>query len=114
MNKREIGNKKEKEAIKIFEKNGYKIIDKNFFGKRGEIDFIAKKDRLIVFVEVKYRMDKNYGYGEEAVNRKKQIKIYKTAQEYIQKNRLIDYDFRFDVVVIEQNGYNWIEDSFWG
>ncbi|BDU51088.1 YraN family protein [Haliovirga abyssi] len=114
MNKRRVGSNKEEEAIKIFKENGYEILEKNFRGKRGEIDFIAKKNNTIIFIEVKYRSNKNYGYGEESVNKRKQDRIYRTAQEYIQKNELEKFDFRFDVVAINKNEYNWIMDSFWG
>ena len=55
MNNKILGNDGEKEATEYLIKNGYKIIERNFFCKRGEIDIIAKDGDTIVFIEVKTR-----------------------------------------------------------
>ena len=55
MNTRVIGAFKEDIAISYLEENGFKIIERNFKCKIGEIDVIAKKDEVIRFIEIKYR-----------------------------------------------------------
>ena len=85
MNKREKGSIYEERAAEFLEKNSYKILAKNYHGKHGEIDLIALKDRQIVFIEVKYRETSKYGYGVEAVDKRKSVRIYKTAEEYTYK-----------------------------
>ena len=52
-------------AIKYLQKNGYSILDTNFkFGRFGEIDVIAKKDDITVFIEIKYRLSTSFGSPE--------------------------------------------------
>lgn len=48
-----IGKIGEETACKFLMKHGYQIITKNYWKKWGEIDIIAKKDRVTHFVEVK-------------------------------------------------------------
>ena len=69
------GEKGESLAKSFLVKNGYTIIDTNFRTKTGEIDIIAKKNEIIVFIEVKTRSSLTYGYPYEAVGYKKRQKI---------------------------------------
>lgn len=114
MNKRAIGDKKEDEAVKHIEKNGYKILERNYYGEYGEIDIIGIIEDIIVFFEVKYRRNSKYGYAEEAVNPKKQKKIFLTALNYIEKIGEKDKNMRFDVLAFNKDELNWIKNSFWG
>lgn len=50
MNKREIGSAYEQKAVEYLEKHGYSIVGQNYFCRYGEIDIIAKKDDVLVFV----------------------------------------------------------------
>jgi len=70
-------------AENYLKKNGYKIIEKNFRTKYGEIDIIAEKGNFIIFVEVKYRKNPEFGKAEEAINPVKIGKIQKTAEFYL-------------------------------
>ncbi len=70
-------------AENYLKKNGYKIIEKNFRTKYGEIDIIAEKGNYIIFVEVKYRKNPEFGKAEEAVSPVKIGKIKKTAEFYL-------------------------------
>lgn len=57
----------------VFLKNqGYRIRDKNYLEKSGEIDLIVEKGQYIIFVEVKFRNNLDYGYPREAVTVSKQ------------------------------------------
>ena len=69
---RKIGNIGEDYAVKILKKNKYKIVERNFTIRGGEIDIIAKNGDYVIFVEVKTRSNENYGGGLEAVNSVKQ------------------------------------------
>lgn len=113
-NKREIGRKGELIAEKEMIYNNYEILEKNYYSPYGEIDIIAKKDGVIIFVEVKYRKNKKYGYGEEAVTKIKQKHMYYTAMDYINKKKLANLDYRFDIIAINKDKINWIKNSVWG
>jgi len=97
---------------------GYRIIEKNFRCKCGEIDLIAKNKGYICFIEVKTRYGTNFGMPSESVTFSKQNKICKTAQIYISRRNIIDSNFRFDVmeVILNSNNndflVNHIEDAF--
>ncbi|MDR0822474.1 MAG: YraN family protein [Endomicrobium sp.] len=110
-NKREIGFEKEKKAAQFLQENGYKIITTNFAAKCGEIDIIAKDKDCLVFVEVKYRKNTNYGSPVEAVTFKKQKKISKTAIIYLRQNK-VRTDFRFDIVSIVADNIEIIKSAF--
>lgn len=108
MNKREYGNRGEKRVCGYLESIGIKVKERNFNTRFGEIDIIAEDGDTIVFVEVKTRTNLNYGYPAESVTLKKQQKLVKTAKEYVLRNNLTDWDFRFDIaeVIKLNNTYN--------
>ena len=101
----ETGKIGEDEAVKFLKKNKYKIIERNFRTKFGEIDIIAKKGKEISFIEVKTRKTITFGYPEESVDERKLNKIKKVALYYIQKNKIKSH-FKFEVlsILIKENG----------
>lgn len=101
MNRAYTGKLGEAEAARFLEKRGYKVLERNYRCKYGEIDLVAKDGSAVVFVEVKTRGSERFGTPMESVDARKQRKILLTAQFYIESNRLGDADFRFDVVGVE-------------
>lgn len=100
MKKRDIGLAAEEAAARHLKKLGYKIIERNFFSRFGEIDIIARDGEYTVFVEVRYRKSESYGSGAETVDAIKRGKIKKTAEVYLMKNGGFFSPARFDVVSI--------------
>lgn len=96
---KKTGDKGETAACRYLKKHGYKIADKNFAAKGGEIDIIAVKDGTIVFAEVKTRGANSVCAPSEAVDKRKQERIIKTAREYMLKKR-VELQPRFDVVEV--------------
>ncbi len=88
-------------AEKFLQAKGYKILGKNFRVRTGEIDLIVQDLKTLVFVEVKTRRNRFYGMPEEAITRKKQLSIIKTAKIYLLKNNLKDVPYRIDCVSCE-------------
>lgn len=102
--KRDIGNFGENAACKFLKKNKYKILERNFSKKYGEIDIIAQKGETVSFVEVKTRKSNFYGAPSEFVDLKKQERIKKTAYAYIVEKGL-SCNFSFDIIeVYAENG----------
>lgn len=92
---------------------GYKIVARNFSGRRGEIDIIARDGEYLVFVEVKYRRDERQGSPAEAVDYRKQQHIRRAAEYYLYKNRVSEaMPCRFDVVAILGDRITLIRDAF--
>lgn len=99
--KKDTGKYGEDQACKFLERKKYKIIERNFLCRQGEIDIIAKSSKNeLVFVEVKTRSSLNHGMPCEAVTPKKIKNIINSARYYIYKNRLYNIDIRFDVIEI--------------
>jgi len=104
MNTRDKGRLGENIAIKYLKNKRYKVVDKNFYTRFGEIDIIAydKHSQELVFVEVKARNSIQFGYPEEAVDHWKFQKIIKTAQIYLDRHH-IDKKYRFDCMAIDMD-----------
>lgn len=101
LNQRQIfGEKGESIAVRYLKKKGYKILEKNYRTKLGEIDIIAKDKDTIVFVEVKSRRSWQFGNPKGAVTPAKQRKISKVALYYLKTNDRSNAKARFDVVTI--------------
>lgn len=90
----------EKIAQEYLEKNGYEIIDKNFYCRFGEIDIIAKRNGELNFIEVKTRKQIRYGNAAESVTKIKQNHIYKSAEMYIYIHGIYDMPISLDVIEV--------------
>lgn len=112
-NHRKIGKEKEDLAVFYLQKAGCQILERNFYMRGGELDIVAKEGETILFVEVKYRKNANYGGPEAAITYQKQIHIAKTALYYIKKKNIpLECPFRFDSIVICGSSIQWIKNAF--
>lgn len=115
MNKRAIGTAYEEKAAKFLTDHGYRILNRNFHCRIGEIDLIATSEGYLCFIEVKYRSNSSKGFPAEAINNHKIRKITMTAQYYMLCNKLPqDTPCRFDAVVILENEITLIKNAFYG
>ncbi|MEF3279999.1 MAG: YraN family protein [Elusimicrobiota bacterium] len=97
---RELGKKYEDIACRYLEKNGYRIIERNFLTKLGEIDIVARDRKTLCFVEIKARKDSEYE-PFEAVNKRKMDKIIKSSIIYLKVRKVSpSTDLRYDVLSI--------------
>lgn len=111
--RKSVGNQGEELAVTYLEDKGYRIIGRNFHSRRGEIDIIATKDRIIVFVEVKYRKNKTSGLADEAVSQRKIERICRCAQYYLYIHReYLMFQPRFDVIAIDDDNIRHYENAF--
>ncbi|OGS22481.1 MAG: YraN family protein [Elusimicrobia bacterium RIFOXYA2_FULL_39_19] len=110
--RKEFGNIGEQKAAEYLLKNGYKILENNFKTRYGEVDIIAEDKKDVVFIEVKNRSSMNYGLPQEAIDRRKQLKIAKTALMYLKSKNLINKNMRFDVVAITNEKIELIKNAF--
>ena len=85
--KQELGRNGENIASKVLENKNYKILERNFRCRQGEIDIIAYDEatKEIVFVEVKTRSNLCFGKPREAVDNQKKKQLYKAAKYYLYK-----------------------------
>lgn len=99
----ELGGKGEDLAVGFLKKQKYKILERNFRCKFGEIDIIALDRKTLVFVEVKTRSSHEFGSPQTSITPRKKRQLTKVAHYYLQKNHLFNREARFDVVTVEMD-----------
>lgn len=112
-----LGSRGEVLAWNFLRKNGYTLVEKNFRTRFGEIDVVTKRGEYWVFVEIKTRRNANFGFPEEAVDRKKQRRLTSAAEAFLEKRHLGDPPVRFDVLTVTWDGvrepqFLIVEDAF--
>lgn len=95
----ETGRHGERLAANFLESKGFEIVERNYRFGRAEIDLIARKDRWLLFVEVKTRSSVGYGHPEEFVDRGKMNRLYFAAEQYIYGINWQGH-VRFDIVSV--------------
>lgn len=98
--KAEKGRKGEELAAQLLQAKHFDIVQRNYRHKRGEIDIIARKGKLLIFVEVKARSGNRFGYPETFVSEKKAALIVNTAEHFIYEQNW-QHQIRFDIIAVE-------------
>ena len=107
------GKTAENMAKELMQKNGLKIIEQNYSTKPGEIDIIALDLHCLVFVEVRFRKNANFGGALESVTPTKQRKLKLAAEHYLQVHPIAKHiSTRFDVIGICGEDIQWIQNAF--
>ncbi len=101
LKRKETGAIGEKLAADYLRKHGYKIIQRNFRCREGEIDIIAQKSDCLVFVEVRTKRNTAFGTPEESVTFLKRAKLISLADAYLQAYDRQPLSWRIDVVAVE-------------
>jgi len=104
--RRQLGDKGEDLAAAALQKQGYKILERNYITPLGEIDLVARQAKCIVFVEVKTRRTGVFGGPREAVHPSKQARLRRLADYYLKQKKLQSSPVRFDVVGVAFEGDN--------
>jgi putative endonuclease len=87
-------------ALRYLLRRGYRLLERNYRQRRGEIDLIVRDKDALVFVEVKLRRSKGFGDPLEAVTARKQATIRSLAEQYLAENQPDFETLRFDVIGI--------------
>ena len=98
--RRHLGELGEEIAARHLKALGYRIIERNYRCRMGEIDCVAVKGDTLVFLEVKARQSVRYGEPIEAVDRRKRRKMTQLARYYTLEKGVHDVPQRFDVVAV--------------
>ena len=110
MNERQkLGRLGEQFAEQLLCLEGYRILERNFRCKDGEIDLIADKEDELFFIEVKTRRNSAFGQPCEAVDLKKQMTLRKAARSYVTKKKCYYQYYSFQVIEV---GVRQIENAF--
>ena len=90
----------EEVAALFLENLGYRIIERNWRCRSGEIDLIAKQEHALVFIEVRSRSSSKYGTPAESVTARKITQVRQTAAVYLHMNGIGDTPIRFDMISV--------------
>ena len=103
----DIGCQTEDLAGQFLEKNGFKILERNFRSRSGEIDIIAQDGQTLCFVEVRARAKIEQGHPFETISAVKKRRLTQTILFYLSKRGLDDCPMRFDAIALTENGGGW-------
>lgn len=114
---RKLGFEIESMALSFLEKNGFSLLVRNFHCRRGEIDLIGLLEASLIFVEVRYRKNINFGYPQESVTVRKQRKIKHAAAYFLKCHPFYTkFSCRFDVIAVtlrkQEFELDWIPNAF--
>ena len=98
MSTQELGTRAEAAAREYLQRRGLVLLDSNYRCRWGEIDLIMRHGEAIVFVEVRYRSHARFGGALASVDQRKQKKLVRAAQHYLQHGASPNTVARIDVV----------------
>jgi putative endonuclease len=108
----EAGASGEDLATRALAARGYRIVERNFRCKLGELDIVACHGDVLCFVEVRSRANHHHGHAAEMVTRGKQRKVSRVAQAYLSSRQPRFARARFDVVAITGDRVEVIQDAW--
>ncbi len=95
-----LGLEGETRACRALEAAGYRVLQRRYRTRAGELDIVARHDQTIVFVEVKARRGGEFGDPAESVTVQKQRRLVLMASDYLARHGLTRAPVRFDVVAV--------------
>jgi len=106
---RKLGKEGEEIAAKLLSSKGYKILERNYHTRFGEIDLVVSKNDGLTFVEVKLKHGDNFGTPEEMIGNSKLSQVQRMAEFYLMdkpKMSEIYKEYSIDAVciVLNENG----------
>lgn len=108
------GGEAEDRAAHWCRQRGWRLIERNFRSRGGELDLICLDGATLVFIEVRQRRSQRYGGAAASITRSKQHKLIRTAQLYLQTHpALAGHASRFDVIALgADQRIDWIKGAF--
>ncbi|HEY2811907.1 MAG TPA: YraN family protein [Acidimicrobiales bacterium] len=110
--RRALGIAGEDAAAAWYEANGYEVVSRNWRCRDGELDLVVRRNRTIVFCEVKTRANDVFGSPAEAVNHVKRQKLRVLAAKWLDDSPVRPREIRFDVVSVVGTAVEVIEGAF--
>lgn len=107
-----LGQRAEQRAERYLQQQGLLPLERNYRCRWGEIDLIMRDQQTLVFVEVRYRKNNDYGGALASVDPRKQSKLIRSAQHYLSTHNGLSAA-RFDVVALHgDDTLNWVANAF--
>jgi putative endonuclease len=107
------GDAREAQARASLERAGLRLVGSNVRYRVGELDLVMLDREVLVFVEVRYRREHDFGGALASVTRSKQQKLTRAATQFLAAHaQHARRACRFDVVAIGDAGTDWVRDAF--
>jgi putative endonuclease len=106
------GARAEAVAAEAMRLQGYEIIEQRFRYRRHDVDLVARRGAVVVFVEVKSRIDSRFGAPSEAVTARKQAEVVRAASVWLSRHLKAWDAVRFDVITVQGARLEWLQDAF--
>ena len=108
----------ERAATAFLKRKGLTLVQRNYTTKLGEIDIVMRDGKVWVFVEVRYRQRSDFGTPAASIGQRKQLRLIRTAQCFLQQHPDATLDrCRFDVVSVSPHQRTltceWIPNAFY-
>ncbi|MCD4674114.1 MAG: YraN family protein [Anaerolineaceae bacterium] len=103
-NRQSIGRRGEDIAAKYLAERGCSLLERNVRTAYGEIDLIVQRKEALIFVEVKTRTSRAYGYPETAITEAKMTHMVQCAEDYMQNHPEFVLPWQLDVISVELEG----------
>ncbi|MBN2360920.1 MAG: YraN family protein [Deltaproteobacteria bacterium] len=94
----QLGSDGEEAALEVLARAGYRVLERNYRCRVGEIDVVAEQGETLCFVEVRTRKIGALVDGRTSIDWRKRRKIAAAARSYCQRRRVGERPMRFDVV----------------
>lgn len=102
-------------AARFLERQGLRVLARNYRCRGGEVDLICRERRVLVFVEVRLRRNASYGGAAASITGRKQGRVVLAAQHYLAMHALGEADCRFDCILLDglsEAAIEWLRDAF--
>jgi putative endonuclease len=107
-----LGVAAERLAARALADHGYRVLEHRFRYGRHDVDLVARRGAVIVFVEVKARSGDRFGAASEAVTARKQAALARSASVWLARHRCVRDAVRFDVITVRDGRLEWLQDAF--
>lgn len=99
-----LGARGEEEAARYLTSRGYRVLERNWKTKYGELDIITSKNGVIIFIEVKTRLvrvDNPEYFAEDSIDQSKHRKLRRLGEEFLLRNFPDDTEWQIDVIAVD-------------
>jgi putative endonuclease len=102
--RRDLGARGEAAVARWYERDGYRVVDRNWRRREGELDLVLERGRVVVFCEVKTRRSDRFGAPVEAITREKRQRLRVLAAKWLDEHQAVVRELRFDVASVMPDG----------
>jgi len=88
-------------SCRFLKTKGYRIIERNFRSRYGEIDVIARKNNILIFLEIRSKSGSGFGIPEESLTAGKRQRLISTIMSYLDTHNNLPLDWRVDFVAVD-------------